>query len=100
MRCRTSLASDKCCECCLVALRLRHGRVLRLLGDAELEDALRRDLGLGAVGRVAADAGLAVDDHEIATSQDLEAALVFLVREDVELVAPFARLPLPESVLF
>ena len=43
--------------------------VLGGLGDAELHDALGRDLDLFAGGRVAADAGLAVHQDELAEAR-------------------------------
>src|ERR1051326_2360349 len=54
-------------------------RVLRGFRDAELHDLLGRDLDRLARRRVAADARLAVHEHEFAEAGDGEALLRFLV---------------------
>src|SRR5207249_2452126 len=65
---------------------LRESRVLRLLGDAELEYALRRDLDRLTGRRVAAQTGLAVHDHELADAWEREAVPGFLVGQGRELL--------------
>src|SRR5437867_7480473 len=65
---------------------LRESRVLRLLGDAELEYALRRDLDRLTGRRVAAQPGLAVHDHELADAWEREAVPGFLVGQGRELL--------------
>src|SRR5438477_11936211 len=74
-------------ECLLLALALdgREHRVLGLLGDAELEHALRRDLDRFAGRGVAAHAGLAVDENELAEPRDRESVAGVLVRHLREL---------------
>src|SRR5438445_11214189 len=74
--------------------------VLRLLGDAELQNALRRDLDLLSCRRVAADARLAIDDHELANAWEREAVPRFLVRERRELIEHQRHLLLRETSLF
>ena len=60
-------------------VQLREDGVLRLLGDAELQHALRGDLD-GLAGRgVAALTGLAVHDDELADTREREAVACFLV---------------------
>src|SRR6476660_3839266 len=71
---------------------LRERRVLRLLGDAELQHALRRDLDRLAGRRVAAEASLAVHDHELADAWEREAVAGFFVRQGRELFENGARL--------
>src|SRR5438445_12670850 len=71
---------------CLFAA-LREYRVLGLLGDPELQHALRGDRDRLTGRGVAAHAGLAVDDDELADTGDGEAVPRFLVcdaRERVE----------------
>src|SRR5437870_12058318 len=56
-------------------------RVLGLLGDPELQHALRGDRDRLAGRRVPSDASLAVNDHELYDAGEGEAAPRFLVRE-------------------
>src|SRR5438132_1162824 len=65
---------------CLFAA-LREYRVLGLLGDPELQHALRGDRDRLTGRGVAAHAGLAVDDDELADTGDGEAVPRFLVFE-------------------
>src|SRR5437899_7492891 len=65
---------------CLFAA-LREYRVLGLLGDPELQHALRGDRDRLTGRGVAAHAGLAVDDDELADTGDGEAVPRFLVCE-------------------
>src|SRR5438093_5101611 len=71
---------------------LRESRVLRLLGDAELEYALRRDLDRLTGRRVAPEASLAVHDHELADAWEREAVTRFLVGQGRELLENQAHL--------
>src|SRR2546425_358282 len=70
---------------CLFAA-LREYRVLGLLGDPELEHALRGDRDRLTRRGVAAHPGLAVDHDKLADTRDGEAVARFLVREARELV--------------
>src|SRR2546426_711636 len=65
---------------------LREHRVLGLLGDPELQHALRRNRDRLTCRRVPSHASLAVDDHELADARNGEAAAGFLVRECGEFV--------------
>src|SRR5688500_673920 len=56
-------------------------RVLGGLGDAELDDLLRRNLDLLPGRGVAADARLAVHQHQLADARNREAVLGLLVSE-------------------
>src|SRR5712691_9038045 len=67
-------------------------RVLRLLGDAEFEHALRRDLDRLAGRRIAAETGLAVHDDQLADAWEGEAVTGFLVRQACELLEHGAHL--------
>src|SRR3989442_371557 len=70
---------------CLFAA-LREYRVLGLLGDPELEHALRGDRDRLTRRGVAAHPGLAVDHDKLADTRNGEAVARFLVREARELV--------------
>src|SRR5437870_10191431 len=70
---------------CLFAA-LREYRVLGLLGDPELQHALRGDRDRLTGRGVAAHAGLAVDHDELADARDGESVPRFLVRQTRELV--------------
>ena len=69
-------------------------RVLRLLRDAELHDALGGNLDLFAGGRIAAHARLAVDQDELTDTRDREAVLRFLVGERRQVIEELRRDPL------
>ena len=56
-------------------------RVLGGLGHAELHDLLGGDLDLGARGRIAADAGLAVHQNQLANAREGEGVLGVLVSD-------------------
>src|SRR6267142_1323397 len=71
---------------------LRERRVLRLLGDAEFEHALRRDLDRLAGRRVAAETGLPIHDDELADAWESEAVTGFLVGQGRELLENQAHL--------
>src|SRR5712691_4829680 len=84
----------------LLLAALREHRVLRLLGDAELEHALRGDRDRLTSRGVSSHASLAVDDHELADARDGEAAAGFLVRECGKFIQELAHLLLGQTGLF
>src|SRR5437868_2616427 len=78
---------------------LRENRVLRLLGDPELEHALRGNRDRLTGRRVAAHPRLSVDDDELPDPGNREPVPRFLVRERRELVQELPHLLLGEAGL-
>src|ERR1039457_3360570 len=66
-----------------IAVLLLHAenRILGRLGDTKLHDAFGLDLNRFAGGRIAADAGLAIDQHELAETGDGEGVFGVLVSQ-------------------
>lgn len=74
--------------------------VLARLGDAELHNTLGRNLNLLAGCRVAADARLAIDEHELAETRKCEAVLCVLVGKVSDRFQDLRRLTLRDIVFF
>src|SRR5262249_12437181 len=91
--------APKCPEKTVRLLGAEDG-VLRGFGDAEFHDALGRDLDLFAGGGIAADAGLAIDEHEFAEARQGEAVLGVLVGKLGDLLEDLSGLFLGDIALF
>src|SRR5438477_6959974 len=79
---------------------LREHRILRLLGDPELQHALRGDRDRLTGRGIASHASFAVDDHELPDAGDGEAAAGFLVRECGQFIEELPHLLLGQTGLF
>ena len=75
-------------------------RVLGRLGDAELHDALGRNLNLLASGRITAETGLAIDQHELTNAREGESVFGILVSEHGNVLQNFLCLLLLDASLF
>src|SRR5207253_2181922 len=84
----------------LLLAALGEYRVLRLLGDPELQHALRGDRDRLTGRGIASHASLAVDDHELPDAGDGEAATGLLVRECGQLIEELPHLLLGQTGLF
>src|SRR6185369_16637770 len=75
-------------------------RILGGFGDAELDDALGRNLNLLAGGRVAADAGFAIHEHQFAEARKSEGVLCVFVREVRDMIEDLGGLLFRDAIFF